>query len=394
MIELRIVSLYHHSQSPLHTNSLQTTSQLKDLASAVTNISSGNCIQNCEKMRKKSHKTSSRKVMHISSSSSLLKTYYSSSSLLYLQHCFILYLIATSSTCRNIIGGGGRNNESGIFFHKVEAFTTPFTQYQQSSYSSVHRNRRTRKNDGNRFDSIMGLINSNKNAYIMASSTSTSTMPESPTTLMDDEDSVYMDDFKPKTMALAKSMIFFTTYLANQCKEDSLKRQLLLSKQKKRTLFNLFPRRTASKNKMLAKNTNNIDPRIIDRLQNEIQKEEDERKPLQETIATLNKARKELTLLVGYDAALLIPCFGFAGLAAFMNSVIPHYYGACINCLANAVTTTQSDLVKAITGLASASFLCALFTGIRGALFWLAGMLCIIGFLHFFIILFLSYTYV
>ena len=169
-----------------------------------------------------------------------------------------------------------------------------------------------------------------------------------------------INDFQPTTMPLTKSMVFFAKYLGQQVKEDHIKS--LITKENKKGLF----RRSVSIDK--------YDPKLIERLKAEIEQEAAERKPFRETLSTLNKARKEMTSLVGYDAALLLPCFGFAGLAAFMNSVIPHYYGLCINCLANAATTTQSDIIKAITGLAIANLLCALFTGIRGALFWLAGM--------------------
>jgi hypothetical protein len=93
-----------------------------------------------------------------------------------------------------------------------------------------------------------------------------------------------------------------------------------------------------------------------------------------QTLKILNNSRKELVELVGFDASLLISCFGFAGLGALMNSVIPHYYGQSVNCLANALTTPRTEVIKSLTGLGTASILCALFTGIRGALFWIAGV--------------------
>ena len=175
-----------------------------------------------------------------------------------------------------------------------------------------------------------------------------------------------VNDFQPTTMSLTTSMLYFAKYLIQQRKEDQIKIQLS-RKNKPRFLSKLLRRR---KDEYI---TQRYDPKLIQRLQSEIDQGQSEKKPFSETLSRLNKARKEMIELVGYNAALLIPCFGFAGLAAFMNSVIPHYYGLCINCLANASTTTQSDVVRAITGLAGASFLCALFTGARGALFWLAG---------------------
>ncbi len=177
-----------------------------------------------------------------------------------------------------------------------------------------------------------------------------------------------VNDFQPTTMSLTKSMVYFVKYLSQQSREDRIKN--LLSNRKKRKFLFLFGR---SNRKNCDLTIKNCDTTLIDRLQPEVEEEEIEKKPLRETLTKLNKARKEMIELVGYNASLLIPCFGFAGLAAFMNSVIPHYYGLCINCLASAGTTTQADVVKAISGLAGASFLCALFTGARGALFWLAG---------------------
>lgn len=171
-----------------------------------------------------------------------------------------------------------------------------------------------------------------------------------------------INEFTPTTATLTKSMIFFTKYLVEQFKEDRLKK--ILSNRNKKGIFSKFRRSV---------NVDSYDPLLVERLNAEIEKEESEEKPFSETLTKLNKARKDMTALVGYDAALLVPCFGFAGLAAIMNSIIPHFYGLCINCLANAATTSQHDVVKAITGLAVVSFLCALFTGVRGALFWLAG---------------------
>mmetsp|Transcript_11636 Transcript_11636/g.17643 ORF Transcript_11636/g.17643 Transcript_11636/m.17643 type:complete len:872 (+) Transcript_11636:223-2838(+) len=171
-----------------------------------------------------------------------------------------------------------------------------------------------------------------------------------------------VNDFKPSTMTLANSMIFFVKYLVKQSREARLK-EFIMKKSKN----------GSKKMEALFKKSGDNYPNIVKRLTQEIEEEQNEKKPMSETIRRLDVARKELTELVGYDAALLVPCFGFAGLAAFMNSVIPHYYGLCINCLANTGVTTQNQIVEAITGLAGASLLCAVFTGARGALFWLAG---------------------
>mmetsp|Transcript_10434 Transcript_10434/g.19519 ORF Transcript_10434/g.19519 Transcript_10434/m.19519 type:complete len:828 (-) Transcript_10434:3975-6458(-) len=178
-----------------------------------------------------------------------------------------------------------------------------------------------------------------------------------------DEPKSMVNDLKPVTMTLTQSMIFFVKYLIKHQKEQMIKRQLVnldVTKTK------LWPSKVSSVVRDISKSD-------MERLKAEVKKEQSEKRPLLETLRNLNDSRKELIELVGYDANLLVSCFGFAVLAAFMNSVIPHYYGQSVNCLANAMTTTRPDVVKALTGLGVATVLCALFTGIRGALFWLAG---------------------
>jgi hypothetical protein len=176
-----------------------------------------------------------------------------------------------------------------------------------------------------------------------------------------DEPKSLVNDFKPATMTLVQSMIFFVKYLIKHQKEQLIKKQLLDTAV---TKSKLWPSKLSKED---------IGKSDLERLKAEVKKEQMEKRPLLETLRNLNDSRKELIELVGYDANLLVSCFGFAVLAAFMNSVIPHYYGQSVNCLANAMTTTRPDIVKALTGLGVASVLCALFTGIRGALFWLAG---------------------
>lgn len=170
-----------------------------------------------------------------------------------------------------------------------------------------------------------------------------------------------VNDFVPKQMTLTESMVFFTRYVVKLSKETTVKRELM---GKRRTISRLWS---------APAKIEDFDTHDIETLRKEVEQEVMEKKPFKDTIANLNKARKELIHLVGYDAKLLVPCFGFAIMAAFMNSVIPHYYSMCVNCLANALSSSRQDLIKAMTGLAVSSILCALFTGLRGALFWLAG---------------------
>ncbi len=179
-----------------------------------------------------------------------------------------------------------------------------------------------------------------------------------------DEGESLVNDFIPDTMSLTQSMVFFSQYLFIYNKERKYKKQLIKGDKKRGILGKLRTKRV---------NDNEFSPRILERLKTEVEQEKAEKKTFSETLQSLDKSRKELSLLVGFDTKLLVTCFGFAGLAAFMNSVIPHYYGQAVTCLANAMTTTKQDMVKALTGLGIASVLCALLTGIRGALFWLAG---------------------
>lgn len=86
----------------------------------------------------------------------------------------------------------------------------------------------------------------------------------------------------------------------------------------------------------------------------------------------LNDSRKSLIRLVGYDSSLLVPAFSFLVLGAFMSSVIPHYYSSCISCVA-AGEPSREKIVMAIAGLGITTLLEAIFTGCRGALFWIAG---------------------
>ena len=90
---------------------------------------------------------------------------------------------------------------------------------------------------------------------------------------------------------------------------------------------------------------------------------------------TLNESRKSLIRLVGYDSSLLVPAFGYLIMGAFMASVIPYYYSSCISCVA-AGEANREKLLWAMGGLGVSHVLEAVFTGLRGALFWIAGEYC------------------
>lgn len=89
-------------------------------------------------------------------------------------------------------------------------------------------------------------------------------------------------------------------------------------------------------------------------------------------LAHLQEMARNLFSLVGYDSSLLIPCGCFLLLGAIFESVKPHYWSTCINYVVSG--ESRRDIVmQALIGLGVSSFLGALFTGLRGALFWIAG---------------------
>ena len=55
-----------------------------------------------------------------------------------------------------------------------------------------------------------------------------------------------------------------------------------------------------------------------------------------------------------------------------MSSVIPYYYSSCISCVA-AGEASREKLLWALGGLGLSQVLEAIFTGCRGALFWITG---------------------
>jgi hypothetical protein len=86
----------------------------------------------------------------------------------------------------------------------------------------------------------------------------------------------------------------------------------------------------------------------------------------------MNEQRRNIMQLAGYGTSFVIPSFGFLFLGALMTSIVPSYWGKCIQCVAT-MTATKTQLVEALVGLGVTSTLAALFTGIRGSLFWIGG---------------------
>jgi hypothetical protein len=98
----------------------------------------------------------------------------------------------------------------------------------------------------------------------------------------------------------------------------------------------------------------------------------EDRQGIMASIHKLNESKQKLVGLVGYDSSLLLPAFSYLVLGALFKSIIPHFYSACISCVA-AGEANRRKLLMAMGGLGMSSVLEALFTGLRGALFWIAG---------------------
>jgi ABC-type multidrug transport system fused ATPase/permease subunit len=92
----------------------------------------------------------------------------------------------------------------------------------------------------------------------------------------------------------------------------------------------------------------------------------------------LNEQRKNVVTLAGYTSHIVVPSFLFLFLGALMVSVTPLYYSRCISCIST-LTATRAELTQAIIGLTISSTFAALFTGFRGSLFWIGGMLQVVS---------------
>ena len=194
-----------------------------------------------------------------------------------------------------------------------------------------------------------------------------------------DESAIQGDDFQPQTQTIVASVAFFARYLVRTVQQERLASRLT-NRNKRRLLTKL---RNALRRKgwtVDAEARRREDEATLVRLKAELgfngdEKEllDGEKKGLRETLAGLNESRKSLITLVGYDSSLLVPSFGFLLLGALMTSIIPHYYSQCVTCLAAAESTSRETVVKSLFGLAVVNVLAALFTGMRGALFWIAG---------------------
>lgn len=160
-----------------------------------------------------------------------------------------------------------------------------------------------------------------------------------------DDEAFYVSGIQPKTMTLPHSMEFYARFVIQRMHDN--RQQKLLEKDYRRGW----------------KFWKKVPPTYADGTP---------RGTLWDTIQILNAQRRSVVKLAGYNAPLVVPSFVFLLLGAFMMSVIPHFYSVCIQYVA---TNEPSRLkcIRALSGLAITSTLGALFTGLRGSLFWIAG---------------------
>ncbi|KAL7542047.1 hypothetical protein ACHAXR_011461 [Thalassiosira sp. AJA248-18] len=170
----------------------------------------------------------------------------------------------------------------------------------------------------------------------------------------DENNQSMVNEFQPRTMTVSGSFKFFARFVV----------QTILDKRAERKLGRENRQRLRSRVK-----------RVL-LLRKEKLKTTKSRKDkssgIRESMRKLNGMRKEMIRLVGYDSSLLVPAFSYLIMGAFMSSVIPHFYSSCISCVA-AGEANKEKLIWALGGLGISHVLEAIFTGFRGALFWIAG---------------------
>lgn len=159
-----------------------------------------------------------------------------------------------------------------------------------------------------------------------------------------------------RTMNVSESMFFFARFVVRTIAEKRTQRRLgdVGRRRLRNRLRRLFLR-------------HEIVPSIT---------ETEEKRGVMRSLHKLDETRQKLVGLVGYDSSLLFPAFSYLILGALFKSVIPHFYSACISFVA-AGEANRNKLMLAMLGLGLSSVFEALFTGLRGALFWIAGKIAL-----------------
>ena len=164
---------------------------------------------------------------------------------------------------------------------------------------------------------------------------------------VDSKVDIYEDDEQPHVKKLRSSMMFFVQYVFAYRERKRQKRvnSLFQSKKLKGGSIEIVP----------------IDSDDSD----------NQNIGFRQTISELKSSMGEMIQLVNYDSSILVSSLSFLTLGALMESIIPHYYGQCLHCVTDSVS--KASLMNSLVGLAVTSTLAALFTGMRGSLFWMAG---------------------
>lgn len=157
-------------------------------------------------------------------------------------------------------------------------------------------------------------------------------------------------------MKVTESMVFFARFVTQTIQQQRLQKQLSNAGRKRlrHRLKKLFIRKKEQDVTAVTPST------------------DEEEWGIMASIRKLNESKQKLVGFGGYDSALLFPAFSYLIVGALFKSIIPHFYSACISCVA-AGEANKGKLMLALGGLGLSSVLEALFTGLRGALFWIAG---------------------
>ncbi len=170
----------------------------------------------------------------------------------------------------------------------------------------------------------------------------------------DCDELLLVNECHPRTMTVSESFTFFARFVVQTIVDN--RNQQSSGRENRRRLRDRIFRKTKQEITSTVTNISTSKPK----------------RGFRESMGTLNESRKTLIRLVGFDSSLLIPAFGYLILGAFMASVIPYYYSSCISCVA-AGEANREKLLWAMGGLGVSHVLEAIFTGLRGALFWIAG---------------------
>ena len=176
----------------------------------------------------------------------------------------------------------------------------------------------------------------------------------------DSDELLTVNEFQPRTMRVSESFAFFARFVVQTILNN--RNQQSSSRETRRRLRDRIFRKT--KQELSSTTTTTTTTTTISSSK--------PKRGFRESMHKLNESRKSLIRLVGYDSSLLVPAFGYLIMGAFMSSVIPYFYSSCISCVA-AGEANRDKLLWALGGLGVSHVLEAVFTGLRGALFWIAG---------------------